>query len=507
VGVLGVGVPSAARQRLIRNSVLVILALAPVWLSPVPPTTDGPNHVYNAFVRHDLETGGTAYRSVHRLRAGLAPNQAAEEVLIRLGPVIGWRRAEKVLLSLAILVPVVALLTLAGASDWVAIVTVGTLVQNWFVWMGFYDFALSIALFAFLATVLTRTRGVTRVMLTQAVFLALFFTHLFTFAAGIGLLLGRTLWRRIVGRGSLQEGLNAVPALALFVVEFSSAGRVGGVGPGVSWGDPVRGLLGLVVGDVVVTFHPIYLLAGVALMVAVWWTGARVLRRLRREGWKSLDSLTAAGLSLLAISLLVPDAMVEGSYVRARVRLLAIVLLLPALLGTLRGLGTSARRRVAVGGILLLVLHAGWVMVLGRRLERDRRDIAGALGAAGTRPGDWLQTVLRDKERGFYRISAYLHLSDRLATEQGLVVLDNYEAFLQNFSVAWLRVPDELVAAPSGNGWALRRVARELCPATSIFVVHERDRALRSADSLVAVGGSEVRGSFAVTKVMIECSP
>jgi hypothetical protein len=498
-------VTSAARQRLLRQSVLVILSLAPVWVSQVPPTTDGPNHLYNAFVEHDLDTGGTAYRAVYRLRPGLAPNLAAGEVLIRLGPVVGWRRAEKILLSLAILLPLVALLTLGGASDWIAIVAVGALVQNWFVWMGFYDFALSIAPFALLATVPTRTRGVTRVVLTQALLLALFFTHLFTFAAGIGLLLGRTLWRRANGRGSVWEGLNALPALALFVVAFSSAGRVGGVGPGVSWGNPLRGVLGLVVGDVLVTFHPLYLLAGVALMTGVSWTAARVLRRVGREGWKSLDSITAAGLSLLAISLAVPDAMVEGSYVRARVRLLAIILLLPALLTTLRGAGASARRGVVIGGGLFLVLHAGWLMVLGRRLESDRRDLAAALDAAGARPGDWLQTLLRDKERGFYRISAYLHLSDRLASEQGLVVLDNYEAYLQNFAVAWLRVPDQLVAAPSGSGWALRREPRELCPATPILVVHERDRALRSTDSLVAVGGSDVRGAFGVTPVTMKC--
>jgi hypothetical protein len=496
-----VGVTSAAWKRLLRQSVLVLLSLAPVWVSQVPPTTDGASHVYNAVVEHDLDAGGGAYGSVHRLRPGLAPNRAAGRILVGLGPAVGWRRAEKILLSLAILAPLVALLMFAGASDWTAIVAVGVLVQNWFVWMGFYDFALSIALFALLATVLTRTRGVTRVVLTQVLLLALFFTHLFTFAAGIGLLLGRALWRRIVGRGSLWEGLSALPALTLFDVEFSSAVAR----PDVSWGHPIRGLLGLAVGDVVVTFHPLYLLAGVALMAAVWWTAARVLRRLRRVGWKTLDSITAAGLLLLPISLAVPEAMVKGSYLPDRVRLLAIILLLPALLTTLRGLGPLARRGVVVGGGLFLVLHAGWMTLLGRRLERDRRDIAAALGAAGARPGDWLKTLLRDEERGFYRISAYLHLSDRLASEQGLLVLDNYEAYVPYFAVGWLRVPDQLVPVPSGSGWDLRREPRELCPATPIFVVHEQDLALRSADSLVAVGETEVRGAFGVTEVTLRC--
>src|SRR5205814_1646180 len=71
------------------------------------------------------------------------------------------------------------LVALAPAAGWLA--------QTWFVWMGFYDFALSLALYAALLLVLEREPTPRNRLLAQAVFAGLYLTHFLTFAVGAGL--------------------------------------------------------------------------------------------------------------------------------------------------------------------------------------------------------------------------------------------------------------------------------------------------------------------------------
>jgi hypothetical protein len=227
-----------------------------------------------------------------------------------------------------------------------------------------------------------------------------------------------------------------------------------------------------------------------------------------RQGIRSLDPLSAAGGAVLLLSLVVPDAVGEGPYVQARMRFFGVILVAPRLLESLARLRSGVRRGVVAAGFLVLILNGGRIVAAGNQVDRDARALVSSLKAMGAKSGDWVLTHLTDNERGLFRISAYEHLGPRAAAELDLVVLDNYEAYVRTFPVAWRNVPDQLVIRPESRAWHVSRKARELCPGGSVHVIHDSGAELRfaqpegSIESVHPVG----RGTgMAVTSLRVNC--
>src|SRR5881227_3999429 len=138
-------------------------ALVPVWASPVLVTTDGPSHVYNALVADAVLSERAPYaRYLEFDRDWTRPDRTAQFLLMGLGRVVGFETAERVVFTLAVVATLAGFLALLvrshsgqGGAPLVALApAAGWLAQTWFVWMGFYDFALSLALYAALLLVL-----------------------------------------------------------------------------------------------------------------------------------------------------------------------------------------------------------------------------------------------------------------------------------------------------------------------------------------------------------------
>jgi hypothetical protein len=499
-----------ADSRRVRGAVVAVVAaaaLVPVWASPLLVTTDGPSHVYNALVADAVLSERAPYAPYLKFdRDWTRPDRAAQFLLVALGRVVGFETAERVVFTLAVAATLAGFLALLarpqggqGSAPLVALApAAGWLAQTWFVWMGFYDFALSLALYAVLLLLLEREPTPRSRLLAQAVFAGLYLTHFLTFAVGAGLALAVPAWRALNRRGPWRDVVVAAPALALLLLELGSGGTgAGALRPADAW----MGARGLVIGDFVMSVHPLDGVAGALIMAAVWFALARRLRAAQREGLASVSGAEIFGLLLLILSVVGPDGVGEGGFVAIRLRCFGVITLLPSMAGAL---GAVRRRTLAAAaGILLVTLAAHGALIV-----RDSRIVNGQLAlleslftTARVPEGAWVRTRFRVYRRGLYAIGGYYHIADRLAPRRRLIVLDDYETLYKIFPVSWRRQPDWATFRQSIHGLTVRLVPGEVRWPGALYVLHESDRRLQAADPRIEIGPTLTAGQFALTPV------
>lgn len=479
-----------------------VLLLLPAWTAPSLATADGPSHLYNAMVAVDLMQDEPTYGAWLEHGSALAPNRAANTVLTWLAPAIGASRAETLLFSFTLLGTFLLLTTIASGRTRLsaaAVLMCAWIAQHWFAWTGFFDFSLSAIGFAALLLLLQHPAGLRRDLLIQVAALFLAWTHLFTFAIGVAVTAWILLLRALHERRPLVV-LPAVPPAFLLIWLLAAGGTGGG---GFGWGHKGKALAALLIGDFVVTFHPVDLLAGTIIMVTFWIALLHYLRSARplRIGMPLAVPVFAAGLILLSV--IGPDAIGEGSYISARLRFLAVVSLLPFMSERLALLAPAKRRALNVTLLTALVVHAGSASLRARAVAHDAAAIDALVASAGARPGDAIQMSLSDHERGAFRISAYAHLHARTAMRRRLVLLDNYEARLGIFPTRWRQEPETLQLERRGGVIGLRRRAGASWE-RPIHLVHEAGVRVEALHPAVVFHHTVDGVEFAVTTVTLD---
>lgn len=495
------------RARLASASAACVAGLAcvilPVWLAPVVVTTDGPSHVYNAFLASAIEAGDQPFANLFEHDASVAGWRFSERVLARIGPVLGWDTAERLVLSAAAASVYCAGLLLIGGAGGRPVVPlvpgVALLANSWFTWMGFYDFVLATSFVAVVVLLLqAHPARLWHLALLQVVLLVLLRLHLFAFAVGVGLAAGTLAWDAVRARGRWTNVAAVIPVLVVAVLSDAAA-AVGG--RSLAWGSPLKAVAGLIAGDVMVTFSAVGVIPGVLLMGTVWMT----VWLKGRDRPRSLDALLALGALLLLGSVIAPDRLGEGSYIPARLRLLGIVTLLPAVAEALRGAAPKWRWSLGTVWSGALLLHTGEVIRAGQRVNRDLEDMDRCLLLAGASRGSWIATVPWNAERHLFRISGYLHLADRPAWRMGLLTIQNFEAEHRSFPVRWRRRPNVLAFERTPVEWSMTLGERELYYPQAI-VLHESKAQVVSSDGRLGTGRTAVCGDFAATTVIIRPS-
>jgi len=500
-----------ADSRPVRVAVVAVVAaaaLGPVWASPVLVTTDGPSHVYNALVADAVLSERAPYARYLEFDSDWTrPDRTAQFLLMSLGRVVGFETAERVVFTLAVVATLAGFLALLvrshggqGGAPLVALApAAGWLAQTWFVWMGFYDFALSLALYAALLLVLEREPTPRNRLLAQAVFAGLYLTHFLTFAVGAGLALAVPAWRALSRRGRWQDVAVAAPALVLLLLELGS----GGTGTGaLRAADAWLGGRGLVIGDFVVSVHALDAVAGVLIMAAVWFALARRLRAAQRGGGLAcVSGAEVFGLLLLILSVVGPEQVGEGGFVAIRLRCLGVITLLPAVteaLGTLR-----PRALAASAGVLFVTLavHGALIVRDARLVDHNLAQLESLFTTARVPEGAWLRTRFMVYRRGLYSIGGYYHIADRLALRHRYIVLDNYEALYHIFSVGWRTRPDWVAFRQSIEGLTVRLVPGDVRWPDVLYVLHESDHPLQPADPRIEIDPTLTAGQFALTPV------
>jgi hypothetical protein len=277
------------------------------------------------------------------------------------------------------------------------------------------------------------------------------------------------------------------------------SGRSGG-GGGMGWEGRMKAFAGLIVGDFLVSFHPVDLTVSITLMLLFWWGAAQAIRHATALN-ADYRALSIFALLLIFAALAGPDRVGEGSYIGARLRFLAVLSFLPVF--ALLSKGWLLRHGMVLRTCILVVflIHTGLIIQRSYRVDEDLRNIEGLLRRSGAKSGEWVRTALLDRERGLFRISAYGHLVERAAYRNQLLVLDNYEAYLSIFSVGWIERPDGLRITESNQKLHASFTGQGRPLDATVYVIHEADYAIAKGEECIEVGGSQQSGDFAVTAV------
>lgn len=414
--------PVARFERLI--AALTALALLPVWLFRFFPTQDGPSHLYNAFVLAHLgDAASTTLRDFYVINARPFPNWTMYLVMAPLTRVLPPLVVQQIVISLCVIAIPAAVVYLQksfkGAVDAMGLLGV-LLAYNAMLFLGFFNFVLGAALFLVILGFRARRGG--RLPALYALLAAAYFTHAMAFAAAVAsIVLFDVLQRR------WRVILELAPAL--LVLNWDSFRRFGAAR---EWRP-----IGWHIGNVV-TLNPFVYLD---LDAHVWIARAAFLLIalcVVRGVWARAPG---AKVSFISAALFLcycfspwgygAGGWSLGGWVSDRFLFLTL-LTLPA--------WVTVPKKAAYAFVVLIVCHFA---LTARDVDRFHKRISLINNAMDyVRPHSTL-----------YRLGGHaetLHVGSYLALQQDVVSLDNYEAHLPDFPVAFRRdvpkrPPDYLV--------------------------------------------------------------
>jgi hypothetical protein len=444
---------------------LVCLQILPFWVVASVPTTDGPSHVYNAWIlREHLNTGDHPllshyYDKYYEIDHTPLPNWLGHAALALLMTLFAPSTAEKVLVSGYVVLFLAGALSLAGAVDpgrrWLAFLAF-PLVFNRTFQLGFYNFGMSLGFFLLALGFWWRRRGSPGAGLAVGINLILLLCWFSHIVSTVMALLGiGVLWLCTLRRGTWKRHLLHVAILApqvalpLWFVTSHAAQPVPSQRHAELLWRYFRRL------EVLYTFSKGQIVLGSSLAALFLLLVVLTLAGRRAEGRPALRE--EDGFLLLAVLAFViycasPEGMTGGSLLRARLSLYPWLFLLPWLAPWLvpwlpERLAQPAR--AALIAVLALVA-AGNAGAHARWWRAADREVQAFLAATrGIEPGTRVLPILYDHRASIGLMGTLDHAFSRAATEKCLIDWSNYEAATDHFPVR-LRA-----SAPRINGYVL----------------------------------------------------
>lgn len=410
---------------------MVLLLLVPLWSVGYLPTTDGPSHVYNAWIlrQHGNTEEFPLFQEHFEIDWRPIPNWFSHAVLALLMFPFAPPVAEKVLLSGYVVLLACSARYLAGSVDperpwlgWLAL----PLVYNQLLQTGFYNFGFSLAFYLFALGFWWRHRsspGWGMALKLNLLLLLCWFSHIVSLVlalASIGV-----LWL-LTNRRLLHPLILAPQALLpLWFVQDQGKGPV----PSTWSADFLwTYLLRL---RVLHSFTREQVWIGTALavlfLVLILLTLAGKRRLEPRDGFLLL--------SLLAVALYVfsPEGLSGGTHLKNRLSLYPWLLLIPWLAP--RGRWVKA---TAISILAAIILIQVWITVRWyRQVEPEIRELLAA--AEPIAPGSRILPLMFKRNAAAGGPGVLGHALDYAAAGKGFLDWGNYEAMTGHFPVRFRR--------------------------------------------------------------------
>jgi hypothetical protein len=404
-------------------------ALVPIWLFRWFPTQDGPSHLYNAYVlSHYHDATSTILPQYFVLNLRPFPNwttYALSAVLVRVFPPIV---VQQIILSICVIgVPLGVLYlqkSFKPAADPTALLGV-LLAYSYLFFMGFFNFVIGAALFAFACGFWWRRRDGKYLYGLYALLIATYFSH--DLAFGVTLMAIAVLammerrWRVLV---------ELSPAAVLFLIDAFSRPRGAPLFRTFRW--HVRQLVTVFsAGHIAIAF-----LTLLVVLLGIVWAFVR-----RRPNAFALISLIIFITYFVAPWSYASAGWIQAGWINERLLFLTI-LTLPAWI-------VLPRPEVSMYALLVAVVaHLAATTMQIAALHRFIADYARA--AALIRPHSTIRTYFPISGVS-PQVTPTLHLTAYLGLQADVVDLDDYEGYLPDFPVAYRaqipsRPPDYVVA-------------------------------------------------------------
>lgn len=447
--------------------------IALVWLLPFLPTQDGPSHVYNLVILHDLINGGADWGTLFSYRLRPAPNLGFMLLAYPLLSVVPPLVAEKLFVTIYIALlgcSVPVMLRALERPVFPLALLVLPVVFNFNLLMGFYSYSLAVPLFvlalAWCWAARSRSWG-HRFFVCNASGLVLFVVHLvpcLLFVLAIVVMAGV---RSIRGKTWRADGLRwaaIMSPLLLLIAGYLASSSFAPPTTVFDYFSVSRYVLLLIE---VLTFSslglsPWLLLPATPLMFLFLLFGycslQEMLRLYRRRAEVADRELTlwALALLLVAICLFAPNRVAGGDYFNDRIPWVILLVLLPAL----RVPETDFWRRFAtpivVGSVVLVSGFTSAILV--QRSAKIEAFVAGVQPAIPR--GAFVMSYLPRAAEPFRRVNVLTHaLALHCLVEKCVVAGDNeieHGYFPTRFKLTVPRLPGaQLIAyAPQTISWS-----------------------------------------------------
>lgn len=216
---------------------LAVQAIMP-WTSLHFVTQDGPSHLYTAMVvRGLLLDANSPYRSVYEFQPKLVTNWSTTVLMNVAELLFGARDAEHAIATLCVVLGFFGLAYLLRSIDpesspWSPVLNF--LLFNWFLWIGFYNFYLGMALFPFVAGYFirhAREMNARRAIVVGLGLVLLFFTHVLALAVAL-LCIGLAALR---ARQFGWSTVSILPSVVLLFIFIKASGQTANYDPQVLW--------------------------------------------------------------------------------------------------------------------------------------------------------------------------------------------------------------------------------------------------------------------------------
>jgi hypothetical protein len=413
---------------------LALLALVPVWSVTYLPTSDGPSHVYNSWVLHELVRGSHGPAAEwYAIDWRPHPNWIGHAVLALLMTIVPPVVAEKVLVSGIILLFLYAIWRYAGAVDdgrRVFAFLAFPFAYNLLLQMGFYNFCISAGLYFLLLAVWWKRRDrpdVRTIAIVAGLLLLCYFAHPMSTILAIGSI--GILWlATIPGRRlalHLRHLLAVLPVLPLLVWFFRVQGAT--LAPAkVS----ASGLFSYIRSMwVILTFDELQAKLGSALFFVISALIIVTLIR-RRWRWSEGDAFLLITLALVAVYARSPAASSGGTMIMERMALFVV-------LSPLAWLAPRLPRRFeiifVVAFSIVSVVYTGYLVRRYRGLSRRVTEFVHSADAIGRDTA--FVPLIRDVRAHGAFVPVLMHAIDYAAVEKSTVDIANYEAATGYFPI------------------------------------------------------------------------
>jgi hypothetical protein len=219
------------------------------WLAVSFVTQDGPSHLYTAIVARDLLLNpNSPYASLYRFQPKLVTNWSTTVLMNVMEGLFGSFDAEHAMATLCVIAGFFGFAYLRRSVDplsspWSP--TNNFLLCTWFLWIGFYNFYLGMALFPFVAGYYIRYANAMnrkKLIVILAGLLILFFTHVMGFALAL-LSIGLVgLWA-CVSQPRIKDALRPagwlmailLPSMVLLIKFVRGSGQTTQYDPAIAW--------------------------------------------------------------------------------------------------------------------------------------------------------------------------------------------------------------------------------------------------------------------------------
>ncbi|MDD2320256.1 MAG: hypothetical protein PHO83_09415 [Geobacteraceae bacterium] len=431
------------RSPLLLYAALTLLHIVLVWVLPYFPTQDGPSHIYNLAILHDLINGGESWGTSYTYNLRAVPNLGFLVVSYPLMYFFDPFVVEKLFISIYIILMAVCapvFIRTFTPSNLPLAFLVFPVIFNYCFMMGFYSFSIAIpCLFLAIASAWTyrNKKFLFRAITLNLTGIVIYYLHLIPFVLFITSLFLISIsdsrnFRKIIRNTTLLIAIIS-PILLLFFYNYCVSKNISSnlIAFDISFNNLLVLLLNLVTFSGY-TFSPIQLLPCSFLLFIMYHPMKEFLLNLPGATKSSPGKifLVLFLIFVIAVYIIMPFGFGGGSYFNQRMIVIIFLLLLP-LLKIPEG-KFYAKHLVSLLTFITLVFLATNAFVFHQQTRKISEFLSGINVAM---PRGSIIATYKSKESNSPPVDPLLHASSYYALAIKGVDVGNYEAITPFFQV------------------------------------------------------------------------